>query len=86
MTDVHYDGAYTIGSLVDCPYPTCCGVDSGTPSESEKGAGVWGDYDDCDVPMHLLEATLDWIIENHVRILRAVFVSMVYQIPSLIIA
>ena len=66
LTDIHYDGAYTLGTLVDCPYPTCCGVDSGTPSESQKGAGMWGDYDDCDVPMHLLVAGLEWIKVNHV--------------------
>ncbi|CAB3361410.1 Hypothetical predicted protein [Cloeon dipterum] len=60
LTDIHVDPNYSVGGNGDCDEPTCCRVDQGAPVNSTP-AGYWGDYRDCDLPVHsfinLLEQT-----------------------------
>ncbi|XP_068026251.1 sphingomyelin phosphodiesterase [Melanerpes formicivorus] len=56
LTDLHWDRWYRPGSAVACPDPLCCrGAPLGTPG----GAGFWGSYGKCDLPLHTIDALLE---------------------------
>ncbi|KAF4523738.1 hypothetical protein B566_EDAN013855 [Ephemera danica] len=52
FTDVHVDPNYVPGGDAECGEPTCCRFDQGAPDNSSGAAGYWGDYRDCDLPLH----------------------------------
>ncbi|XP_053168379.1 sphingomyelin phosphodiesterase [Hemicordylus capensis] len=54
LTDLHWDQDYRPGSDPACKDPLCCrGGRARGP-----GAGYWGTYGKCDVPLHTLESLL----------------------------
>ncbi|XP_029457774.1 sphingomyelin phosphodiesterase isoform X2 [Rhinatrema bivittatum] len=55
LTDVHWDRAYVPGSNPDCKEPLCCRNGSGI---GHRGAGHWGEYSKCDLPLHTIENLL----------------------------
>ncbi|XP_034971199.2 sphingomyelin phosphodiesterase [Zootoca vivipara] len=55
LTDLHWDKAYVPGSDPDCKDALCCR--GGSPSRG-PGAGFWGTYGRCDLPLHTLESLL----------------------------
>ncbi|NXX49858.1 ASM phosphodiesterase, partial [Tricholaema leucomelas] len=55
LTDLHWDRQYQPGSAVECPDPLCC---RGAPLGTAGGAGFWGSYGKCDLPLHTIEALL----------------------------
>lgn len=58
LTDIHWDKDYEVGSNPDCKDPLCCRKDSGSPSWRKRGAGYWGTYSKCDLPLHTVENLL----------------------------
>ncbi|XP_066507582.1 sphingomyelin phosphodiesterase [Hoplias malabaricus] len=58
LTDIHWDAEYAEGSSVECQEPLCCRNDSGKPSWMHPGAGYWGTYSKCDLPLHTVENLL----------------------------
>ncbi|XP_054829486.1 sphingomyelin phosphodiesterase isoform X1 [Eublepharis macularius] len=54
LTDLHWDQAYLPGSDPTCKDPLCCR--GGQPRGA--GAGFWGTYSRCDLPLHTLENLL----------------------------
>lgn len=69
LTDIHYDPEYAPGSLADCLEPMCCQRSSASGTiEVSKQAGYWGDYRDCDTPLHLIENAFEHIRETHEKI------------------
>ncbi|CAB3360244.1 Hypothetical predicted protein [Cloeon dipterum] len=52
LTDLHVDPLYSPGSNAQCDEPMCCHKDQGEPKEESDKAGYWGDYRNCDTPMH----------------------------------
>ncbi|KAM3836575.1 sphingomyelin phosphodiesterase [Vipera latastei] len=54
LTDLHWDQQYTPGSDPNCKDPLCCR--GGRPQG--PGAGYWGSYSKCDLPLHTLENLL----------------------------
>lgn len=67
ITDLHMDPLYEEGANTDCGEPLCCQSDQGQASDSEKGAGKWGDYRDCDMPYYALDNFIDQIKTHNVR-------------------
>ncbi|XP_004076363.2 sphingomyelin phosphodiesterase [Oryzias latipes] len=59
LTDVHWDREYQVGSAADCKEPLCCRNSSGTPSWRRRGAGYWGTYSKCDLPLRTVESLLE---------------------------
>uniref|UniRef100_A0A8C7Y3L4 Sphingomyelin phosphodiesterase n=1 Tax=Oryzias sinensis TaxID=183150 RepID=A0A8C7Y3L4_9TELE len=59
LTDVHWDREYQVGSAADCKEPLCCRNSSGTPSWRRRGAGYWGTYGKCDLPLRTVESLLE---------------------------
>uniref|UniRef100_A0A8C5N3R3 Sphingomyelin phosphodiesterase n=1 Tax=Leptobrachium leishanense TaxID=445787 RepID=A0A8C5N3R3_9ANUR len=55
LTDVHWDQLYTPGASPTCKEPLCCRE---KPTGSGKGAGYWGEYGACDLPLHTIESLL----------------------------
>ncbi|KAM4697277.1 sphingomyelin phosphodiesterase [Discoglossus pictus] len=55
LTDIHWDHGYTPGSHADCKEPLCC---RGPASGDQPGAGYWGEYSKCDLPLHTIESLL----------------------------
>lgn len=55
LTDIHWDHAYTPGSNPDCKEPLCCRDGS---KKGYRGAGYWGEYSNCDLPLHTIENLL----------------------------
>jgi sphingomyelin phosphodiesterase len=55
ITDIHYDPHYTVGNNAVCGAVVCCREDQGAPSSPGEAAGFWGDYRDCDTPVHAVE-------------------------------
>ncbi|XP_067632958.1 sphingomyelin phosphodiesterase 1-like isoform X2 [Eurosta solidaginis] len=69
LTDVHYDPEYEPGSLAECPEQMCCQRSSTTGSiDPSKQAGYWGDYRNCDLPLHTIENAFDHIKDTHTDI------------------
>ncbi|XP_036379011.1 sphingomyelin phosphodiesterase [Megalops cyprinoides] len=58
LTDVHWDKEYAEGSSADCKEPLCCRNGSGHPVWYHRGAGHWGTYSKCDLPLHTVENLL----------------------------
>uniref|UniRef100_A0A674JCA1 Sphingomyelin phosphodiesterase 1 n=1 Tax=Terrapene triunguis TaxID=2587831 RepID=A0A674JCA1_9SAUR len=57
LTDLHWDQAYAPGSDPACKDPLCCrGGRAQGPSHA--GAGYWGEYSKCDLPLHTIENLL----------------------------
>lgn len=65
ITDSHYEEMYEAGALADCKEPMCCRSDQGKPKDDMKGAGVWGDYNNCDIPWNVINNTLHTIHDEH---------------------
>ncbi|KAI2558437.1 sphingomyelin phosphodiesterase 1 [Homo sapiens] len=58
LTDLHWDHDYLEGTDPDCADPLCCRRGSGLPPASRPGAGYWGEYSKCDLPLRTLESLL----------------------------
>lgn len=58
LTDLHWDQDYLEGADPSCENPLCCRRDSGPPPASRLGAGHWGEYSKCDLPLWTLESLL----------------------------
>ncbi|XP_006885532.1 PREDICTED: sphingomyelin phosphodiesterase [Elephantulus edwardii] len=58
LTDLHWDHDYLEGADPDCADPLCCRKGSGVPPASRPGAGYWGEYSKCDLPLRTLESLL----------------------------
>lgn len=58
LTDLHWDHDYLEGTDPNCADPLCCRRGSGWPPKSQKGAGYWGEYSKCDLPLRTLESLL----------------------------
>ncbi|XP_044521775.1 sphingomyelin phosphodiesterase [Gracilinanus agilis] len=58
LTDLHWDHDYMEGANPACPDPLCCRKSSGLPPSSQSGAGYWGEYSKCDLPLRTLESLL----------------------------
>ncbi|XP_058161802.1 sphingomyelin phosphodiesterase [Dasypus novemcinctus] len=58
LTDLHWDHDYLEGMDPDCTDPLCCRRGSGLPPASRPGAGYWGEYSKCDLPLRTLESLL----------------------------
>ncbi|CAF1012169.1 unnamed protein product, partial [Didymodactylos carnosus] len=61
ISDIHIDFAYRPQSLAECSQPLCCRY--GTPAPGHIGAGFWGDYRNCDLPLWTAEEILKYIAE-----------------------
>ncbi|XP_056103735.1 sphingomyelin phosphodiesterase [Rhinichthys klamathensis goyatoka] len=64
LTDIHWDAEYAQGSLVDCKKPLCCRNDSGRASWKHSGAGYWGTYGKCDLPLRTVENLLQTLAKS----------------------
>ncbi|XP_069496639.1 sphingomyelin phosphodiesterase [Ambystoma mexicanum] len=61
LTDIHWDRHYTPGSNAGCKDPLCC------RNKTEKGhhhAGYWGEYSNCDLPLHTIENLLQHLASS----------------------
>lgn len=58
LTDLHWDHDYLEGTDPNCADPLCCRRGSGWPPNSQTGAGYWGEYSKCDLPLRTLESLL----------------------------
>ncbi|KAM4847877.1 sphingomyelin phosphodiesterase [Urocitellus parryii] len=58
LTDLHWDHDYLEGTDPNCADPLCCRRGSGLPPTSQPGAGYWGEYSKCDLPLRTLESLL----------------------------
>ncbi|XP_071502433.1 sphingomyelin phosphodiesterase-like [Diadema antillarum] len=61
ISDLHVDLMYQPGSNAECGEPICCRSNDGPPAPGVPGAGQWGDFRSCDVPLHLMINTLEEI-------------------------
>lgn len=69
FSDLHYDPLYqAAGGLAVCDRPVCCQIDSGNVTVEEEGAGVWGDFRNCDTPWNVIQDALDHMKTQFVRI------------------
>ncbi|XP_017480065.1 PREDICTED: sphingomyelin phosphodiesterase-like [Rhagoletis zephyria] len=64
LTDIHYDPLYAPGALAECVEPMCCQQGAGS-TESDKAAGYWGDYRDCDAPWQTIDDAFNHIKKTH---------------------
>ncbi|KAE8628367.1 hypothetical protein XENTR_v10007483 [Xenopus tropicalis] len=55
LTDLHWDRQYLPGSSASCQEPLCCRM---PPAHNQSGAGYWGTYSKCDLPLHTIESLL----------------------------
>ncbi|XP_014677717.1 PREDICTED: sphingomyelin phosphodiesterase-like [Priapulus caudatus] len=62
LTDIHFDPFYLPGSNAECNHPLCCR--EGSPKAGSEGAGKWGDYRNCDMPMWTLQKALEHISKH----------------------
>uniref|UniRef100_A0A8C9DU08 Sphingomyelin phosphodiesterase 1 n=1 Tax=Prolemur simus TaxID=1328070 RepID=A0A8C9DU08_PROSS len=58
LTDLHWDHDYLEGTDPNCADPLCCRRGSGLPPTSQPGAGYWGEYSKCDLPLRTLDSLL----------------------------
>jgi len=66
LADIHLDLHYAVGSLAQCGDYMCCRASANDdPSNSSISAGHWGDYRDCDQPIHAVEAILHDAATRH---------------------
>ncbi|KAJ8402301.1 hypothetical protein AAFF_G00371660 [Aldrovandia affinis] len=64
LTDVHWDREYVEGSSADCKEPLCCRNQSQHPAWNHRGAGHWGTYSKCDLPLRTLENLLQNLAQS----------------------
>lgn len=65
LSDLHIDFQYQPGSPADCLDPLCCrNISTPRPHSSAPGAGYWGDYRNCDVPVWTVESMFNHIANN----------------------
>jgi sphingomyelin phosphodiesterase len=65
LSDIHVDFEYQPGAPADCLDPLCCRNQSTpNPNSTASGAGYWGDYRNCDVPLWTVESMFDYISKN----------------------
>jgi sphingomyelin phosphodiesterase len=62
LADLHIDVQYRPGSNANCGRPLCCR--DGSPTQGDIGAGFWGDYRLCDLPLWTAEIILNHINQN----------------------
>ncbi|XP_011178297.2 sphingomyelin phosphodiesterase 1-like [Zeugodacus cucurbitae] len=67
LTDIHYDPLYVPGALAECDEPQCCQRHVSTTT-SDKAAGYWGDYRDCDAPWHMIDDAFSHIKQTHTQL------------------
>ncbi|GCB83907.1 hypothetical protein scyTo_0024749, partial [Scyliorhinus torazame] len=65
LTDIHWDKDYVPGNNPDCRDPLCCRKGSGLPTKHRKGAGMWGEYSKCDLPLKTIENLLQHLQSRH---------------------
>uniref|UniRef100_UPI00398EAFBA sphingomyelin phosphodiesterase n=1 Tax=Pristiophorus japonicus TaxID=55135 RepID=UPI00398EAFBA len=65
LTDIHWDKEYSPGTDPDCKDPLCCRRGSGLPPRYRKGAGKWGEYSKCDLPLRTIENLLQHLRSDH---------------------
>lgn len=67
ISDTHVDPHYETGAIGECREPLCCRNTSTASATGAltSGAGYWGDYRDCDVPLRTLESMLKYISIHH---------------------
>ncbi|XP_064596702.1 sphingomyelin phosphodiesterase-like [Liolophura sinensis] len=61
ITDIHLDLEYGEGLNTNCGEPICCRTGNGPPKPGDTGAGRWGDYRSCDLPLRTLENMLQYL-------------------------
>ncbi|XP_076130134.1 sphingomyelin phosphodiesterase [Alosa pseudoharengus] len=64
LTDIHWDREYAEGSSADCKDPLCCRNSSGLPSWKHHGAGYWGTYSKCDLPLRTVENLMENVAKD----------------------
>lgn len=64
FTDIHLDFKYLVGSFTDCDELACCRETDET-NENESSAGYWGDYRNCDTPLHAVVDAFHQIRKQH---------------------
>ncbi|KAI7793261.1 sphingomyelin phosphodiesterase [Triplophysa rosa] len=64
LTDIHWDAVYAEGSVANCNEPLCCRNESGRASWKHNGAGHWGTYGKCDVPLRTVENLLQNVAKS----------------------
>ncbi|XP_051971914.1 sphingomyelin phosphodiesterase-like [Xyrauchen texanus] len=64
LTDIHWDAEYAEGSVVNCQEPLCCRNESGQASWKHRGAGYWGTYGSCDLPLRTVENLLQNVAKS----------------------
>jgi len=65
ITDLHLDPTYTPGNNALCGVASCCRQSQGPAPNSSAAAGYWGDYRNCDMPVHAFQNLLDHILATH---------------------
>lgn len=65
VTDLHYDPKYEAYGNSECGEPACCRKGQNNINASDKLAGFWGDYNNCDTPWHAVVDALYHIKETH---------------------
>ncbi|XP_019868461.2 sphingomyelin phosphodiesterase-like [Aethina tumida] len=64
LSDFHYDPLYTVGKSSKCAEPLCCQSDSIDPENENDACGYWSDYNNADIPWHLIEETVERVNEH----------------------
>ncbi len=64
FSDIHFQPEYLVGGNANCEEPLCCRAVKGLAQKEEDKAGYWGDYRDCDIPLHTVENALDQMAEQ----------------------
>ncbi|XP_078252026.1 sphingomyelin phosphodiesterase-like, partial [Rhinoraja longicauda] len=54
LTDIHWDKDYVVGAEPHCREPLCCRAGAGMPPPHRHGAGPWGEYSKCDLPLRTI--------------------------------
>lgn len=65
ITDIHYDPKYEPDGNANCGEPACCRKGQNNTNTSDKLAGFWGDYNNCDTPWHAVIDALSHIKDTH---------------------
>ncbi|XP_059484529.1 sphingomyelin phosphodiesterase-like isoform X2 [Neocloeon triangulifer] len=73
LTDVHVDPHYTPGSNAECDEPMCCRKDQGEVKDPKDAAGFWGDYRNCDTPMHAFKDLIKHAAKQHTNLDYVIF-------------
>lgn len=64
FSDIHLDFKYLVGSFTDCDELACC-RETDESNETESSAGYWGDYRNCDTPLHAVVDAFQQIRKQH---------------------